>query len=725
MGLIEQRAVSSPAEDGTAFMERALRQRLERLQQRQDALGALDVALRDCQQPAEAVDRLWDVLARHLRADAVLLLGPQPHGEAAQHLPAPTVAIAGRASASILWDYTVPALQRALAGQATILFDTASGAPGRPLPLCGMAPCRSAMTLGLPGTAAQRSAVVLLAAARGAFGPDDLAFVQALLPALAQRLEALAEQVAWRGLLRAQSRTMAASEARFRDHALAAADFLWEYDEHMRLRYEAADVTPSGAVRFNLTEGPLDVPTADSEAVAQQLLELEDVRLHRPFRDATVQVAMPGGENMHWLSFSGRPVHDDSGRFTGYRGIARDVTAQVEAQQQAEAQRFAAEEAVRLRSNFLAVIGHELRTPVAALIGTLTLQQEAATEESRLGLGTIALRNAEEMLVLLTDLLDMSRMEAGRLPLQAMPFELGELVDSTLDMVDAQARAKGLALRRTLPQAGPCYLRGDAGRLRQMLLNFLSNAIKFTASGSVTLHVTAAAPGTRGHDCMALRFAVEDTGRGLSEEEQGHLFLPFNQLGAMESRSMGTGLGLAITRRLAEMMDGSVGVESRLGRGSIFWFEATLPVADAREFDNASAAEEQVDAPVRACNVLLVEDNPTNCMIGQTMLTALGAQVTIATTGRRALALAADSRFDLVLMDIGLPEMDGVAATRAIRDLGGHNADLPILALTANTREEDAQTYLESGFTAVMTKPLRRPQLMAALQRHAGSCSFS
>lgn len=710
--------------DPLAYELHDLRRRLEQLTRQADAARVLADETALCHSPHAVLDRLHRLLvAAGIPATATVLVGPQ-HGAANAALPVQIVAAAGTVPASFCWGYDVPALVQALDGRPLTVADAALAAPGRPLPMAGEALCPSLMLVGLPGPAARRWAVAVLGEGHARFDECHLSMIQALQIPLAARLEVLSEQEAWRGLLRAQSRTLAASEARFRDHALAAADFLWEADESMALRHDGADITPGGAERFGIAEGFRRIPAAVDASLRTALLDLPDVEARRPFRDVSLHLPAPGagpdGETC-WISLSGRPIFDAEGSFQGWRGVGRDVTDEVAQRERSEVQRQEAEQAMRARSSFLAVIGHELRTPIAALIGTLTLQQEAEHGPRSRELGRIALRNAEEMLVLLTDLLDMSRMEAGRLPLQAQPFELSELADATLGMVQAQAHAKGLTLTRALALPTPCYLRGDPGRLRQMLLNFLSNAIKFTREGGVSLRVSA--PGeTPGSGSLLLRFAVEDTGAGLSEEQQRHLFLPFNQLGAMESRSMGTGLGLAITRRLAEMMDGTVGVDSRPGRGSVFRFEVTLPMAAASELQRQDEAPPE---PMRNARVLLVEDNPTNRMIGQTLLASLGAEVTVADDGRRALALAADNRFDLILMDIAMPDMDGVAATRAIRDLDSHGAAVPIIALTANTRQEDAAEYLASGFNAVMTKPLRRPQLMALLQRYAGACDVA
>jgi PAS domain S-box-containing protein len=428
------------------------------------------------------------------------------------------------------------------------------------------------------------------------------------------------------------------------------------------------------------------------------------------------------------------PLRQADGRITRYASMHQDVTerhrlnAELERHRhhleelvasrtaELEAARAEADTANRAKSAFLANMSHEIRTPLNAVIGlTYLLRQDRLTAQQQQRLDKIDTA-AQHLLSVINDILDLSKIEAGHLSLEQADFELLALMDEVRRLVTDAAQAKGLALSVHTP-ALPLWLRGDATRLRQALLNYAGNAVKFTPQGSVCLSVQVLEAG----DPVLLRFEVQDTGIGLTAEQSAHLFESFSQADVSTSRQHGgTGLGLAITRRLARLMGGDAGVQSTPGQGSRFWFTVALARGHGAPAGLAQAMGADVEALLRqrhtGARVLLVEDNPINREVALALLAEVGLQVDAAEDGLQALQAVERQRYDLVLMDMQLPHLDGPGATRAIRSRPQHAA-LPILAMTANAFAEDRRACLAAGMNDFVSKPVSPPDLYAALLR--------
>ena len=392
-----------------------------------------------------------------------------------------------------------------------------------------------------------------------------------------------------------------------------------------------------------------------------------------------------------------------------------DITDRKEMEEELRRARIAAEASTKAKSAFLANMSHEIRTPLNGILGFtgLTLQTKLDAEQ-RENLETVE-HSARSLLRIISDILDFSKIEADRLDLESAPFSLRECLEKAAGTVLVSASQKQLLFSWTVSPRTPDLLLGDEIRLRQILLNTMGNAVKFTSEGSVTTEVGATSfDGRR----VELQFAVRDTGIGVPPEKQRFIFEPFRQAeGYMTRKYGGTGLGLAIVKRLLDLVGGRIWVESKEGVGSTFYFTAPFLLSD-KPRASRDGAETLDEVPVPPLSILVAEDNAVSRLLVGRLLAKQGHTVTEARTGRDAFTLCEEGTFDLILMDVQMPDMDGFEATAEIRErerLTGEH--IWIIALTAHAIKGDRERCLNAGMDDYLTKPIQPDELRAAIRR--------
>ncbi|WP_171069994.1 PAS domain-containing hybrid sensor histidine kinase/response regulator [Methylobacterium terricola] len=440
--------------------------------------------------------------------------------------------------------------------------------------------------------------------------------------------------------------------------------------------------------------------------------------------DIAFRVLVPGG--VRWIQAIGRLGRDAGGRAVRVTGLNLDISARKDAEAglvaakaaaeaakaAAEAARTAAERANAAKTDFLSAMSHEIRTPLNAVIGfTGLLAQADGLEPDLRRYASLARASAGGLLTLVNDILDFSSVEAGAVSLRRDPFAIEALAEGCLGVVGAAAAEKSLAVTCTIDASLPRRLVGDEARLRQILINLLNNAVKFTPRGSVALSLRHEGSGPGGE---RIRFSVADTGIGIPADKQGRLFERFSQVDSSIRRDYGgTGLGLAISRRLVEAMAGEIGLISAAGRGSTFWVTLTLPRAE----DQAAPEPRAAAMPARTGRILLVEDIEVNRELACLMLRKAGHSVDVAVDGFQAVRAVEAGAYDLVLMDVQMPGLDGPMATRLIRCLPGAAAQVPVIAMTANVLPDQVQSFRDAGMDDHLGKPFTPAELSAMLAR--------
>jgi PAS domain S-box-containing protein len=499
-----------------------------------------------------------------------------------------------------------------------------------------------------------------------------------------------------------------------------------------RLGYEPAEVIGLPVARlFSLADSDTDYTTT--------LLATGEVH------DVEIGVTSKDGKLLDF-SLNAHVIYDQDGNPSGVEGVLRDITARKLAEEELTSYRKHLEDLVQERtaelkseiaerrkaelaaarsnifkSQFLATVSHEMRTPLSAIIGFAEIVLGSSSVAVIHQQTRMVLSESNQLLLLINDLLDHAKIEAGKLEIEPEPLDLHLLVDQVVGCVSTWAEPKGLDLLVNIAEDVPRCIVADQLRVRQVLINLAGNAVKFTDQGSVEIRVALAADSS---DQSRLRFSVIDTGIGIPEEQQSSIFKRFVQAeGSTGKRQCGTGLGTTISRRLVELMGGSIGFDSSPGRGSTFWFVIPISVcSSAPPLEDAPGLQGEVK-PLTAAGgrILVAEDYAPNQLVMRHHLEGAGYTVRIVDNGNQALQAVKEESFNLILMDVQMPELDGVETTRSIRASDMPFAETPIVGLTAHAGAEDRKVCLQAGMNDVLTKPLRYQPLLEAVQRWVAS----
>ena len=470
----------------------------------------------------------------------------------------------------------------------------------------------------------------------------------------------------------------------------------------------------TGCTRDELIGAPFKAYFTDperAEAAIRLVLsekKVTDYELTARARDGTKTV----------VSYNATTFYDRDRTLQGVFAAARDVTESKRVEMELKQAMAVAESASRTKSDFLASMSHEIRTPMNAIMGIADLLAKTTLSPEQDKYVQIFRRAGDNLLNLINDILDLSKVEASQLELEHTGFSLGELLEKVTEMVSLRAHEKGLTLACEIAPNVPIDLVGDPTRLRQVLLNLLGNAIKFTESGKVALRITLDADSSVP---TALRFEVSDTGIGIQGEKLDRVFERFTQADSSTTRRFGgSGLGLTISKRLVELMGGRIWAESDVGEGSVFSFAVPLEIWAGARRQAAVPVGAGPEPPLPALRILLAEDSPDNCTITMAYLEDTPYRVDIAETGAIACEKFTSGQYDLVLMDRQMPVMDGLTATRTIRAWERANAQqpTPIIALTASALKGDREMCLAAGCTAYLSKPIKQEVLLQAIKEH-------
>lgn len=512
------------------------------------------------------------------------------------------------------------------------------------------------------------------------------------------------------------------SEARYHSLVETSQGLIWQCDAEGRLTYLNLAVEQVFGYELNEMLGKKFSDFQVPEKAEIALIKFNQVMQGNSINEYESTFIGKNGEEII-LMINALFMSDENNEMIGVSGTAYDITQRKQMEEELRTSKTTAEAANTAKSQFLATMSHEIRTPMNGVIGMIELLQHTNLTSEQNELAEEAKKAGIELVHLLNDILDLSKIEADKMELELSEFYLQPVISDTINLLSLSAHEKALNLVSSIDPDVPMALKGDAGRLRQIITNLISNAIKFTPKGSVTLQVQKE---TEEENSVTLRFMIKDTGIGMPTNRLDQIFHPFTQVNNSITRTYGgTGLGLTICRRLAELMGGSIGVESTEGEGSTFWFTAVLDKQIKKGMDKSSASvfgsQMALHLPCKSTGngirILLTEDDPRAQKIVQNLLKKYGYQVDVACNGKEALEALKNNDYRLVLMDCMMPVMSGYEVTAVIRDPASsvRRHDIPIIALTGNAMKQDRDKCNDAGMNDHLSKPLVLDDLLVKL----------
>lgn len=537
--------------------------------------------------------------------------------------------------------------------------------------------------------------------------PDDI-------DAIVQGINSMAAEIA------AREEKLRHGEEQLRYALSAAQGGVWDWNVHE----ESVHFSPAWKAMLGYEDDEVE----NSFEAWERLLHPEDL----PAARAAVQDHLEGNTDHYvlehrlkckdgtylWIAARGklisRSADGSPGRFVGTH---TDISQQIQAAEALRSAKEAAEQATRAKDEFLANMSHEIRTPLNGILGMTSVLLTTELSGEQRDLAETVQGSGDALVTIVNDILDFSRIESGSLSIAALPLDPRASCREAEELLATQASERGLQLRVEVSPDVPAAVRGDAGRIRQVLLNLLGNAIKFSDEGEICLRLTSS---NEGEGRVRLRYEVQDHGIGIPAGAIPHLFSRFSQVDSSSTRTRGgTGLGLAICGQLASLMDGQIGVESELGVGSTFWVEFVLTLCEPEAKSGPQSCEcHEVQASSQRLRVLLAEDNRVNALVAQALLDRLNLEVDTVTDGKQALSAFEAETYDLVLLDVQMPELDGLQAATEIRrreEEEGRSERVPIVALTASALPSDRRSCLEAGMDDFLAKPLTLASLSKTL----------